>query len=382
MGDVRIRRGAVTAAAAVVVAGLITAGGPAATAGAAATCTPRIQVLGSLGADTYERDARRSQGVMDLGAGDLAVGVSGYEPVYWTGTTVHRVPLTDPDQRGQVLAVNAHGLMVGVLDALGKTTLFTYQQGAAAITLLPESDGSDLEADVNDAGFVVSRSDSWVGTVWKDGRKVRELPLPADAGPGTRIKMVTGINRAGDILGQAEQDHEVPETGEHLHGTYPVLWPADGTAARLLAPTGTGAYEESYVQDLDESTRIVGYDWQGPWHEYTPWVWTPPHTAPGATPGVLSTHPYGTFEAISATTGVSVGTAKFHPEQPILPDQAQLWPGSGPVKALPRLAAGGASMADAVSDDGRVGGAAVNASGGLKPVVWTCATKQAYDPGS
>ncbi|MGW7194427.1 hypothetical protein, partial [Streptomyces sp. NPDC054838] len=346
------------------------------------TCTPRIHVLGSLGPETYQRDTRRTQGVMDLGAGNLAVGVSGYKPVYWTGTTVHRVPLSDPDSTGQVLAVNAHGLMVGVLDTFAGTSLFTYQQGAPAITLLDDGDGSDGEADVNDAGYVVSRSRNWVGTVWKDGRKVRELPVPADAGPGTRIKMVTGINRAGDVLGQAEQDYEVPETGEHLQGTYPVLWPADGTAARLPAPTGTGTLEESYVQDLDESTRIVGYDWSGPWHEYTPWVWTPPHTGPGSSPGTLSTHPYGTFEAISPTTNVSVGTAKFHPEQLTRPDQAQLWPGSGPVMALPRLPAGGASMADAVSDDGRVGGAAVNASGKLKPVVWTCAAEQAYHPGS
>ncbi|THA57487.1 hypothetical protein [Streptomyces sp. A1136] len=381
MDHVRVTR----TAGALVLAGLITVAGPAGpatAAGAAGPCTPKILVLGALGDDTYARDVPPGQGVMDLGAGDLAVGVSDHKPVYWTGTTPHRVPLRDPDETGKVLAVNAHGLMVGVLHGSEGTTLFTYRQGAAAVTPLPDSDGSDGEADVNDAGYVVSRSKSWIGTVWKDGRKVRELPVPADAGPGTRIKMVTGINRAGDILGQAEQDYEVPETGEHMQGTYPVLWPADGTASRLPAPTGTGTMEESYVQDLDDSTRIVGYDWSGPWHEYTPWVWTPPHTGPGTSPGTLSTHPYGTFEAISPTTGLSVGTAKFHPEEMTLPDQAQVWPGSGPVMALPRLAPGKASMADAVSDDGRVGWAAVNGAGKLRPVVWTCAIKQAYHPGS
>lgn len=97
-------------------------------------------------------------------------------------------------------------------------------------------------------------------------------------------------------------------------------------------------------------------------------------------PGVLNTHPYGTFEAISPTTKVTVGTAKFHPEEQTLPDQAQLWPGTGPVLALPRLAANQASAAESVSDDGRVGGAAVNAKGKLKPVIWTCATRQAYLP--
>ncbi|UUY51437.1 hypothetical protein NRK68_31905 [Streptomyces yangpuensis] len=378
-----MRRSMSAAGAAVVLAGLITAAGPAVTAGAATgatgvKCTPKIQVLGSIGDESYMRDMQRSQGVFDFGSGDLAVGVSGHKPVYWTGTTVHRVPLTDPNQTGQVLAVNAHGLMVGVLRGFGGTSLFTYQAGAAAITALPDSYGSDLEADVNDAGYVVSRTGSGPGAVWKDGLKVRDLPVPADAGPGTRITMVTGINNRGDIIGMATQDHEVPETGEHLENTYPVLWPGDGTAARLLAPSGN----DSYVQDLDESGRIVGYDWAGPWHEYRTWVWEPPLTGPGTTPGGLSSHPYATFEAISPTTNVSVGTAKFHPEEMTLPDQALLRAGSGPVKALPRLAAGQASMADAVSDADRVGGAAVNAQGKLKPVIWTCATRQAYNSGS
>ncbi|UQX04293.1 hypothetical protein [Streptomyces sp. RerS4] len=364
------------AGAAVVLTGLITAAGPA--VAAPATCAPKIQVLGTVGDESYVRDGRRSQGVLDFGAGDLAVGVSGYKPVYWTGTTVHRVPLTDPNTTGEVLAVNAHGLMVGLLHpSTGGSSLFTYQAGAAAITPLPDGDGgNDLEADVNDAGYVVSYARGGGGAVWKDGQKVRQLPLPADAGPGSRIRMVTGINNRGDILGMAEQDYEVPETGEHLEGTRPVLWPGDGGPARLLAASGN----DSYVQDLDESGRIVGYDWAGPWSEYKPWAWT--STGPGTSPGALSTHPYGTFEAISPTTNVSVGTAKFHPDQLTLPDQAQLWAGSGPVKALPRLAAGQASMAEAVSDGDRVGGAAVNAKGKLKPVIWTCATKQAYHPGS
>lgn len=371
-----MRRSMSAAAAAIVLTGLVTAAGPAVAADA--KCAPKIQVLGTIGNESYARDVQRSQGVFDLGAGDLAVGVSGYKPAYWTGTTVHPVPLTDPNVTGQVLAVNAHGLMVGVLHNFGASSLFTYRAGAAAITPLPDSDGSDLEADVNDAGYVVSRSGSGIGTVWKDGQKVRDLPVPADAGPGTRITTVTGINNQGDILGMATQDYEVPETGAHLEGTHPVLWPGDGSAARLLAP----AVNDSYVQDLDESRRIVGYDWAGPWHEYQPLVWEPPLTGPATSPGGLSSHPYATFEAISATTNVSVGTAKFHPDEMTRPDQALLRAGSGPVKALPRLAAGGASMADAVSDADRVGGAAVNAKGKLKPVIWTCATKQAYNPGS
>ncbi|MFD8881413.1 hypothetical protein ACFV0H_02650 [Streptomyces erythrochromogenes] len=372
-----MRRSMSAAGAAIVLAGLVTAAGPAAAA-TDAKCAPKIQVLGSIGDESYHRDMPQSQGVYDFGADGLAVGVSGYKPVYWTGTTVHRVPLADPNASGQVIAVNAHGLMVGVVhDSVGHS-LFTYQVGAAAITRLPDGYGHDVEADVNDAGYVVSRSDSGPGAVWKDGQKVRELPVPADAGPGTRITMVTGINNHGDILGMATQDYEVPETGAHLEGTHPVLWPGDGGAARLLDPT----MNDSYVQDLDESGRIVGYDWSGPWYEYRTWVWEPPVGGPGTSPGGLSSHPYATFEAISPTTNLTVGTAKFHPDEMTLPDQALLRAGSGPVKALPRLAAGGASTADAVSDADRVGGAAVNAKGKLKPVIWTCATEQAYNPGS
>ncbi|WP_158717848.1 hypothetical protein [Streptomyces sp. NRRL F-2664] len=373
-----MRRSMSAAGAAVVLAGLITAAGPAVAADAA--CTPKIKVLGSIGDQSYVRDMARSQGVFDLGPDGLAVGVSGHKPVYWTGTTVHRVPLADADRTGQVLAVNAHGLMVGIAHGSGSDgpSLFTYQVGAAAITPLPDSYGYDYEADVNDAGYVVSRTSDGPGAVWKDGQKVRELPVPPDAGPATRITMVTGINNRGDILGMATQDYEVPETGAHLEGTYPVLWPGDGSPARLLAPS----MNDSYVQDLDESGRIVGYDWAGPWHEYRTWVWEPPLTGSGTSPGGLSSHPYATFEAISPTTNVGVGTAKFHPDMLTLPDQALLRAGSGPVKALPRLAPGGASMADAVSDADRVGGAAVDAKGRLQPVIWTCATRQAYNPGS
>ncbi|WP_329190252.1 hypothetical protein [Streptomyces sp. NBC_01428] len=55
-------------------------------------------------------------------------------------------------------------------------------------------------------------------------------------------------------------------------------------------------------------------------------------------------------------------------------------PGSGPALALPRPAADGASHAYAASDNGSVGGDAADVLGDAKPVVWTCALKQAYVP--
>ncbi|MFF2193835.1 hypothetical protein [Streptomyces sp. NPDC058157] len=368
----RTRRATAAAAAAVVLAGIVTAAGPAT---AATGCTPRIQVLGSIGSGGYQTGNPQTELVLGLGTGNLSVGRSDGRPVYWTGTRLHKVPVPDATLSGAVLAVNKSGLMVGaVLGADGY--LFTYRAGDAAVTRLPGSDFQSDEADVNDAGYVVSRNRSGLGVVWKDGRKVRDLPAPATALPGTRIELVTGINTKGDVLGMAREDYEVPETGEHREGTYPVLWPADGGPAEALAPTGN----DSHVQDLDESGRIVGYDWLGMAYRFTPAVWTPPRTGPASFPGTLKTHPYGTFEAITPTTNVSVGTARFHPDEQTLPDQAQLWPGAGPLLALPRLAANGASTASSAADDGRVGGAAVNSAGTLKPVIWTCATKQAYLP--
>ncbi|MEU3726527.1 hypothetical protein [Streptomyces sp. NPDC031705] len=365
-------RSAGPAAAALVLTGLVTAAGPAA---AAPACTPRIQVLGSLGSGGYSVGNEQTEGVLALGPGNLSAGLSAGKPVYWTGTRLHKVPMPDATLSGAVLGVNKAGLMVGAVRG-GDGYLFTYRAGDAAITRLPGSDWLSDDADVNDAGYVVSRTRPGLGTVWKDGRKVRDLAPPADAAPGTRIELVTGINNKGDVLGMAREDYEVPETGQHLEGTYPVLWPADGGPAKALARTANDAY----VQDLDESGRIVGYDWNGMGYQYTPLTWTPPHPGPVGVPGVLNTHPYGTLEAISPTSNVSVGTATFHPDQQTLPDQAQLWTGAGPLLALPRLAANRASAASSVSDDNRVGGAAVNAGGTLKPVIWTCATKQAYLP--
>ncbi|MER5808359.1 hypothetical protein ABT143_09230 [Streptomyces sp. NPDC002033] len=377
-------RAASAAAAAVVLAGVVTAAGPAsaapsAAAPSAAACTPRLQVLGAIGSSVYNPGGPQADGVIGLGKGNLSVGVSGGLPVYWTGTTVHKVPLTAPAASGEVLAVNKDALMVGrAFTTGGGGYLFTYRAGAAAVTPLPGGDELYGEADVNDAGYVVSRNRAGVGLVWKDGQKVRELAPPADAPPHSFVDLVTGINNKGDIAGTAKVNYYDSDHDQQLWESIPVVWPADGGPAKSLAPSGGGIYQESRVQDIDESGRVVGYDWYGPGYAYKPWTWTAPYTAPGTSPGTPAPFPYGTFEAISPTTNISVGTAKFHPDEPTRADQAQLWKGTGPVLALPRLAADKASTATAVSDDGRVGGAAVNANGKLKPVIWTCAAQQAY----
>ncbi|MFG2616601.1 hypothetical protein ACGFXC_03190 [Streptomyces sp. NPDC048507] len=375
------RRAASAAAAAVVLAGIVTAAGPASAAPSAAACTPKVQVLGSIGSSVYNPGGPQADSVLGLGKGNLSVGVSGGLPVYWTGTTLHKVPLTAPAASGELVAVNKGGLMVGrAFTTGGGGYLFTYRAGAAAITPLPGADELYGDADVNDAGYVVSRNRAGVGLVWKDGQKVRELAPPADAPPHALVDLVTGINNKGDIVGTAKVDHYDSDHDQQLWESIPVLWPADGGPAKSLAPSGGGTYQESRVTDVDEGGRVVGYDWYGPGYAYKPWTWAAPYTAPGTSPGTLTPFPYGTFEAVSPTANVSVGTAKFHPDEPTRADQAQLWKGTGPVLALPRLAADRPSTATAVADDGRAGGAAVNAKGKLKPVIWTCAAQQAYLP--
>ncbi|MFJ5546558.1 hypothetical protein [Streptomyces sp. NPDC093225] len=365
-------------AAAAAVAGLISAAGPAA---ATAGCKPQLKVLGTLGpADPRDHD---DDGVRDLGTGDVAVGQSAWKPVYWKGTRVHAVPLPAGITSGEVLAVNSSGLMVGTYrdDAAATSRAFSYRIGDAAVTTLPEGESAGWrEMDVNDAGYIVMDEDNGRGgLVWRDGVVVRRLALPPGSRPEAHVTYVTAINNRGDVLGTAEENYEVPETGQQVDRWYPVVWPADGGPAKTLGPVGD-SLNMQYVQDIDESGRVVGHWFHGPWYEYRPMVWDAPYEEPGGSPGLLGSFPYGTFEAISRTTDVAVGTAKYHPDNPTLPDQAQLWTGSGPVRALPRLAPGGASAAEAVTDDDRAGGSAVDAKGVRQSVVWTCATKQAYLP--
>ncbi|MGW1766806.1 hypothetical protein ACWCQL_22385 [Streptomyces sp. NPDC002073] len=371
------------AAAAAVLAGIVTAAAPAGAAGApagtAAACTPSLKALGTVA--SKEPSAHDNDSVLALGAPKFAAGRSANLPVYWTGTTVHKVPLPHPADTGAVLAVNTKNLMVGQfrsgVDA--KVRGFSYKAGDPAVKVLPEMYWQRDAIDVNDAGTIVMTGADGIGFVWKNGKEARRLALPADTGPDTRLVTTVALNKRGDIVGVAEQDHEVPETGQRIWRTYPVLWPAGGKPAKALPDSAGGHYWTQEVQDIDNSGRVVGYDWHGPWHEYRP-SYQADQSKPGIDPGRLGAFPYGTFEAISPTTNVSVGTAKYHPEVTVLPDQAQYWPGFGPVLGLPRLSPNGASAAEAVSDSDRVGGSAVNAKGVRKPVVWTCASRQASLP--
>lgn len=369
-------------ASAALLTGLVTAAGPATAAGAAAKCTPKLQVLGSL--KPLTQASMPSEGVRALGKGNLSVGASVGKPAYWTGTTVHAVPLPGAQDTGELLGVAGDGLMLGRLIESGDPTyshLFTYRAGDKAITRLPDGKNWDSGVGINDAGVIVGgRRGTPLVRMWQAGAVLRDLTVPQEEGPGSFIEHVGGINARGDVVATVDQDYE-REDGTRTVRSFPVLWPGDGSPAKILAAVPySGGLRYSWVEGIASDGRVVGSDWYGPGYDWKPWVWNPPHTEPGSSPGLLRTHPYASFEGISPTTNVTVGVARFHPDSPTLPDQAVLWKGSGDVLALPRLAANKETSAAAVSDDDRVGGAAVNASGKTRAVVWTCASKQAYLP--
>ncbi|MEU5212875.1 hypothetical protein [Streptomyces sp. NPDC020742] len=372
----------IRAAVAVVAAAFLTpllAAGPAPASSARSTdggrgttdCRPALQVLASLPGSGGSQ-------VQGLGPNALAVGASRGLPAYWTGVRVHRVPLPAGFTGGEVAAVNAKGLMVGTLHGAGSTAAFSYRAGARTVTLLPEGAHA---ADVNDRGLIVGdavKGGSLLGLEWDGARIHRWLAPPA----GYTLTSVTALNNAGQIAGSGEgaKDDESWSAG--------LVWSArSGEAAVPLQrywPAGV-PYDVWYPRDIDRAGRIVGT------HDFTrldtrtPTQWLPPYTTESE-PGLLGKRTSGTFEAISPTTRVSVGTAldshvvgPFPPET-APPEQAQIWPGTGPLLALPRLVPKGASQAYAVSDDQRVGGSAVDAGSTPRAVVWTCALRQAYRP--
>ncbi|MEU6331149.1 hypothetical protein ABZ851_28315 [Streptomyces sp. NPDC047049] len=344
---------------------------PADGAARSAACRPALQVLASLPGSGGSQ-------VKGLGPKALAVGASRGLPVYWTGTRVHRVPLPAGFTSGEVAAVNAQGLMVGTVNGPGRNAAFSFRSGARTVTLLPEGTHA---ADVNDRGLIVGgavKNGALIGLEWEGARIHRRLTPPA----GYALRSVTAINNAGQIAGSGEafKDEESWSAG--------LFWPARRDAAAVPLqrywPSGV-PYDYWYPRDIDRAGRIVGT------HDVTrldtraPTQWLPPYATENE-PGLLGERTSGTFEAISPTTNVSVGTAMdshivgpFPPET-APPEQAQIWPGTGPLLALPRLSPEGASQAYAVSDDQRVGGSAADAASTSRAVVWTCALRQAYRP--
>lgn len=371
------------AAAAVVLAGLITAAAPASAAGTA--CAPDILRLPALA----QGPSPAYGSVRAFGAGGLVAGESVGLPAYWTADhAVHALPLPEGFVSGQVLAVNAKGLMVGTLRRAGAPDTpygFTYQQGAAAIRLIGGGTTAGAVTDVNDAGRSVGM-EGGVAKEWLNGAVVRELPVPADARPGTRIVSVNGINARGDVVGTAQTSYE---EDDQLRGkTFPVVWPAGGgyPPYSLQVWTEDDRTVWTTAAGIDDRGRVVGHEDRSyrDWQERKPAVWKKPYDALPNDPGRVKGYEQLTFDGLSPATNVAVGSAVTFVDGYPNFLHAAYWPGTGAPLALPHPAGTGPdsrSSAYAASDDDRVGGTFYDWDT-MKgtAVVWTCASKQAYAP--
>ncbi|MEU9104231.1 hypothetical protein AB0D54_07660 [Streptomyces xanthophaeus] len=284
-----MRNATAVAGAAAVLAGLITAAGPASAATGAAACSPGIELL----------PAVQGQGggiARGFGTGGLVVGESGGWPAYWTGAehTAHAVPLPAGFDRGSVKAVSAKGLMVGTATRASDHAkiALTHQLGAATSEALttPVADGYQVDVDVNESGRGVA-VDQGVAKEWVNGKVVRELPVPADAIPGTKVILLSGINKRGDIVGTASGSFCDADNDTDVTKTFPVVRPAGGGYPPFSLQVWNG-YHSSYStigRDIDERGRVVGvedyYYRNDP--ALTPAVWKKPYDALPADPGRL-----------------------------------------------------------------------------------------------
>lgn len=384
------------AGAAIVLAGLVTAAAPASAAPAtasaaaatvvpAAACVPDVVSLPALPSGTSASGA-----VNGFGADGLAVGESRGLPAYWTADhAVHAVPLPAGFQNGKVTAVNAKGLMVGTVERSSDhaRAAFTYRPGDAAVRLLTGAATATGAADVNDAGRVVGM-DAGTPKEWANGTVVRELPVPADAHPSTKIVSVDGINKRGDVLGTAHTEYEDLENDQIVSKTFPVVWPSGGGYPPYSLPVWTETYWTTGTQasGIDDKGRVVGFEAENyrELRRRTPAVWKKPYDALPASPGLVTGYENLTFEAISPNTNVTVGSAVTFVEGYARYVQAAYWPGTGAPLVLPNPAGASADVnteAWAASDDDRVGGTFRDlATGADSATIWTCASKQAYAP--
>ncbi|MGW6869820.1 hypothetical protein ACWGHM_03400 [Streptomyces sp. NPDC054904] len=382
--NVTRRRAAHVAGTAVVLAGLITAAGPAAAAGA--SCTPGIELLPTV--------AGAAGGVVEgFGPGGLVVGASGSGPAYWTGPehTPHAVPLPAGFESGTVKAVSAKGLMVGTATRNSDQAVvaFAHQQGSATSQALTAPRVGDVGVDINESGRVVF-VDGDVAKEWVNGKVVRELPVPADAIAGSTITSLNGINKRGDIVGTVNGSYFDHENDIMVTKTFPVVWPAGGGYPPYSLQVWNG-YHASFAtigRDIDDRGRVVGLE---KYHyrndpRRTPAVWKKPYDTLPTDPGRLAAYSNDLeFNGSSPTTNVAVGTATVFEESYQSYFQAVYWTGKGAPLALPHPAGSTQntlSRAFAATDDDRVGGTIVDRETRENhAVVWTCASKQAYAKG-
>ncbi|MFF3014748.1 hypothetical protein [Streptomyces sp. NPDC057939] len=371
------KKNTVAVVAAAVLAGLVTAAGPAQAVGTVG-CTPEIRTLQALPVGAVLDGGT----VSDLGRADLAVGTSKGLPVYWTGTTVHAVPLPDGWTGGQVSSVSDGGLMVGTLQRdMDTTVAFSYRPGDAAVKLLTAPGRRASSVAVNEGGRIAT-SENGIAKEWVNGKLVRELPLPADAFPGSKLS-VTAINKRGDILGHLRGEFYDQENDQNVVRLHPVVWPAGGYPPYSLRAWNEEAQIHSTIgTGIDERGRVVGHEWTS-WRElrqHRPATWKKPYDALPTEPGRLAGEPELALEGTSPTSGVAVGYASSYEELWTASTQPAYWPGKGPVLTLPGGDGPRRGSAKTVTDDDRVGGTLLDANGLGSPTVWTCASKQAHLP--
>ncbi|MGW5395114.1 hypothetical protein [Streptomyces sp. NPDC003952] len=354
----------------------------AAPAGAAARCTPSLQVLERLpvvSEDPHPSPWVRQSQVNALTEGTgLAVGMSQQYPAYWTGTRVHRLPLPEGSGSGAVTDVNRHGLMVGYANTPDGSIAFSYRPGDRSVTVLP---GGGAPRSVNDRGVIVGQMwdparNRTIGMEWQGGRLLRELIPPA----GYRLHWLSGINNAGEVVGYGTGD---PASGGPAGVSPALYWPADRGAPASVLSSGVGASEPFRASGIDERGRIVGYTRTGPGPQTfeTAVAWAAPDAPPSYPPAATGAAT-STLDGISPRTGVAVGLASFPVDPPLPADrptaQAQYLAGGGPMRVLPGLTPTGYTVAFTATDDDRVGGTALDAQNRPQPVIWTCASRQAY----
>ncbi|MFF3209369.1 hypothetical protein ACFYYB_01790 [Streptomyces sp. NPDC002886] len=375
------------AVAAAVLAGLVTAAGPAPAAQAAASvCAPEAVRLPSL-PDGPWSDAGSVEG---LGAAGLSVGRSRGLPAYWTADReVHAVPMPAGFQSGVVADVNAKGLMTGTLERTADSAraVFTYRAGDATVRLLTGTATRTGAGEVSDAGHVVGM-DAGTAKEWVNGAFVRELPVPADAHPDTRIVSLDGINKRGDVLGTAQTRYDDLENDRIVDFTFPVVWPAGGGYPPYSLPVWTESDWTVGTQatGIDDKGRVVGFEQENhrDVRRRTPAVWKKPYDALPFSPALVTGYENLILDAISPTTNVTVGTAVTSVEGYARYVRAAYWPGTGAPLVLPDPVGASSDTnteAHAVSDDDRVGGSFRDLTAGTSSaMIWTCAGKQAYAP--
>jgi hypothetical protein len=347
-----------------------------ATAAPAASCRPAVLQL-----DRLPSSGPGSDTVADIGAGTLSVGTTGGVPVYWTGTTVHRVPLPAGYTAGEATAVNKNNLLVGTVINSSGSRAFRYTVGAASSQLL---DRGTYASGVNDNGRITGgNTTSSAVYVWAGTHVERTLALPAHH----TYAYASGIAGNGSVVGSAT-DTDADGNG----GTVALVWPAAASGstatvtARDLPPVVIFSEVSTYAEAIDEHGRVVGNVTVFHQDLDNPVFWDKPYTADYTGIAGLSHHEGKDFlAAISPTTGLIAGTAQF-PQgiPPVTPvDQPEISDKGGPFRALPSLAVNAPAGADSAGDNGSVGGWAYDddpydGDGVRRPIIWTCAVQQAF----